>query len=112
MIQLTVYDNPHYAPFGSPNASASQTPESGYSTGKNLYDRFYEGNEPTLDPPGLFDYSKGAYTSVTSNAVTQVWSNGELVDRCIHFLLMVKVDLQSTEKLSSQLSGFSSAGAR
>jgi hypothetical protein len=26
---------------------------------KNLYDRFYEGNEPGLDPPGLFDYSKG-----------------------------------------------------
>ena len=51
----------HYAPYGSPNAPASQTPNSGYdyNNTKDLYDRFYEGNEPALDPPGLFDYSKG-----------------------------------------------------
>jgi hypothetical protein len=72
----------HYPPVGSPQAvqSGLDNPNQGYSTGKNLYDRFYEGNEATLDPPGLFDYSKGAYTSFTSTAVgTQAWSNGELV---------------------------------
>jgi len=70
--------NQHYAPFGSPNEAAGQTPESGYSTGKNLYDRFYEGNEPTLDPPGLFDYSKGQFSAITLDTVTQVWNGGEL----------------------------------
>ena len=111
----TVYDNPHYAPFGAPNASASQTPESGYSTGKNLYDRFYEGDEPTLDPPGLFDYSKGAYTSVTSNAVTQVWSNGELVEG-VYTTINGGTTAGATtggpihRKAIIALSGFSSAG--
>ena len=70
----------HYAPFGAPNAGGAQTPDSGYSTGKNLYDRFYEGNEPSLDPPGLFDYSKGKFSAITVSTVTQVWNSntGEL----------------------------------
>ena len=71
----TSYGSQHYAPYGAPNATSDQTPESGYSTGKNLYDRFYEGNEPTLDPPGLFDYSKGQFSAVTSGTVTQVWNS-------------------------------------
>ena len=50
-------DNQHWAPYGSPNAAADQTPNSGYdyNNTKDLYDRFYEGTEPALDPPGLFD---------------------------------------------------------
>jgi len=68
----------HYAPFGAPNGPAS--PDTGYaSTDKNLYDRFYEGNEATLDPPGLFDYSKGAFSSVTASVTTVAWSSGSLV---------------------------------
>ena len=73
--------NQHYAPFGAPGSNAT-TPEAGYSTSdKNLYDRFYEGNEPGLDPAGLFDYSKGPYTAVTvssANLNTVVWSSGAL----------------------------------
>jgi hypothetical protein len=59
----------HYPPYGSPNAAADQTPNSGYdyNNTKDLYDRFYEGNEPALDPPGLFDYSKGQYSAITAN---------------------------------------------
>ena len=59
------------SPYGSPNASDAQTPNSGYdyNNTKDLYDRFYEGNEPALDPPGLFDYSKGQYSAVTGNSV-------------------------------------------
>jgi hypothetical protein len=59
----------HIAPFGAPNGPA--TANSGYGDNdKNLYDRFYEGNEPTLDPPGLFDYSKGAFSARTVTAST------------------------------------------
>ena len=83
----------HYAPIGSPEAQAdgrtnpnqgyvgtpSDTPPN-YPYAKNLYDLFYEGNEAGLDPPGLFDYSKGTWTAVTSPTVTQQWSNGYLVN--------------------------------
>jgi hypothetical protein len=80
-IQNYVGSNEHYAPIGSPEAvdSGENNPNQGYSTGKNLYDRFYEGNEPALDPPGLFDYSKGQYSAVTAVATTVAWSSGSLV---------------------------------
>ena len=69
----------HFAPFGAPNGPS--TIQTGYaSTDKNLYDRFYEGNEPTLDPPGLFDYSKGRFSAVTVNPMTVAWSSGQLVN--------------------------------
>jgi hypothetical protein len=69
----------HFAPFGAPNGPS--TVQNGYSTSdKNLYDRFYEGNEPALDPPGLFDYSKGRFSAVTVNPTTVVWSSGSLVN--------------------------------
>jgi hypothetical protein len=71
----------HYAPIGSPEAvkENENNPNQGYGSGKNLYDRFYEGNEAALDPPGLFDYSKGQYSAVTADASTVAWSNGDLV---------------------------------
>jgi hypothetical protein len=69
----------HFAPFGAPNGPANV--QTGYaSTDKNLYDRFYEGNEPTLDPPGLFDYSKGRFSAVTVNPMTVAWSSGQLIN--------------------------------
>ena len=70
----------HYAPYGAPNGPDS--PNAGYGSGKNLYDRFYEGAEATLDPPGLFDYSKGAFSAITA-PITKVntvqWDGSELV---------------------------------
>jgi hypothetical protein len=70
--------NIHYGPIGADGVTTG--PGAGYSaTDKNLYDRFYEGNEPGLDPAGLFDYSKGAYTAITSTATATVtWVNGQL----------------------------------
>lgn len=70
----------HYAPYGSPNASNTQTPNSGYdyNTTKDLYDRFYEGNEPALDPPGLYDYSKGQYSAITAPVTTVAWDGDTL----------------------------------
>ena len=52
-------DNSHFSPYGYPSAQAD--PNSGY-TGSNLYDRFYEGSD--ANDQGLFDYSKGKFTSV------------------------------------------------
>ena len=77
----------HYAPVGSPG-NYPGNPQAGYDTGsgypfgtqpKNLYDLFYEGTEPGLNPAGLFDYSKGRFTIVTGLTSTVVWSNGQLI---------------------------------
>jgi hypothetical protein len=72
----------HYAPIGAPNGPTNindgyTDATGGYS--KNLYDLFYEGGEAALDPPGLFDYSKGQWTAVTANTTAQVWS-GSILD--------------------------------
>jgi hypothetical protein len=80
----------HYAPIGSPGNYPGD-PGNGYTNvpgggagfndiyAKNLYDLFYEGNEAELDPPGLFDYSKGRWSAVTVDASVVVWQNGVLV---------------------------------
>jgi Major capsid protein Gp23 len=73
----------HYAPVGSPG-NYPGSPSAGYPGGdgtpfkKNLYDLFYEGAEPSLDPAGLFDYSKGQWSAVTAQTHTVAWSNGSL----------------------------------
>jgi hypothetical protein len=73
----------HRAPVGSPGNYPGD-PNAGYGSDssaftKNLYDAFYEGTEPGLNPPGLFDYSKGAWYWVTGATNQVVWSNGSLV---------------------------------
>ena len=98
-------DNEHWAPYGSPNAAAGQTPNSGYdyNVQKDLYDRFYEGNEPALDPPGLYDYSKGQFSSITAGNRTVVWVGDELV--------VSGYGTDSYRKVLLVMSGFASAGA-
>jgi hypothetical protein len=95
----------HFAPFGSPNAADGQTPNSGYdyNTTKDLYDRFYEGNEPALDPPGLFDYSKGQYSAITADVATVAWDVDSLVPSAY--------TLTDYRKVLIALSGFASDGA-
>jgi hypothetical protein len=95
----------HYAPYGSPNAAAGQTPNSGYdyNNTKDLYDRFYEGNEPALDPPGLFDYSKGQYSAITAQVGTVAWLADQLVPSAY--------TLSDYRKVLVVMSGFASDGA-
>jgi hypothetical protein len=95
----------HYAPFGSPNATDGQTPNSGYdyNATKDLYDRFYEGNEPALDPPGLFDYSKGQFSAISATVVTVAWSADQLLPSAY-----ASTDYR---KVLIVLSGFASAAA-
>jgi len=95
----------HYAPYGSPNAADTQTPNSGYdyNTTKDLYDRFYEGNEPALDPPGLFDYSKGQYSAITAPVGTVAWTGDVLVPSAY--------TVDNYRKVLVVMSGFASDGA-
>jgi hypothetical protein len=60
----------HRAPYGFPNAGGN-----GDFTGKNLYDRFYEASD--ANDQGLFDYSKGKFSSEDLTIVDLVtFSNG------------------------------------
>jgi hypothetical protein len=93
----------HYGPIGAVNGA---NPGDGYSaTDKNLYDRFYEGTEAQLDPPGLFDYSKGQFSAITSTAVgTVAWNGGTLASTGYGAN-------QEYRKVLIGLSGFTNGGA-
>jgi hypothetical protein len=84
---VNITSGDHYAPVGSPGNYPGD-PNAGYNSGtgqpfgtaqKSLYDLFYEGTEPGLNPGGLFDYSKGRFVTITANTPTQLWSNGVLI---------------------------------
>ena len=100
----------HYAPIGSPNGPTDVN--AGYPGGtapnypykKDLYDLFYEGNEAGLDPPGLFDYSKGKWTAVTANTTVQAWSGSSLVNTSLNTYS------GNTRKVIMKLCGFANAG--
>jgi hypothetical protein len=68
-IQERTAGNGHYAPYGIPGGAGGASATTGY-TGTNLYDRFYEGSDS--NDQGLFDYSKGAFTSVTATVADMV----------------------------------------
>jgi hypothetical protein len=102
------YSGEHYAPVGSPG-NYPGSPNAGYDgTGayaKNLYDLFYEGGEAGLDPPGLFDYSKGRWSAITGSVATVIWSptTGELVS--------TGYTTNNYRKALVVMSGFSNSGA-
>jgi hypothetical protein len=93
--------NEHYGPIGAVDGANQGD---GYTAAsKNLYDRFYEGTEPGLDPAGLFDYSKGQYSAFTKSATTVQWSGVDLIPTAYA--------AGEYRKVLLVLSGFSSAGA-
>ena len=97
----------HYAPIGSPGNYSPADRNQGYgdSTGayqKNLYDLFYEGTEPGLDPEGLFDYSKGRWSAITASCSTVQFSNGVLTNTPYS---------GESRKIIVAMTGFSSTGA-
>ena len=102
----------HYGPVGAVGgltAADAQAGE-GYGTAstygkKNLYDLFYEGNEGQLDPPGLFDYSKGQWSAVTVGTTMQVWSNGALTNSNGS-----DFDSQNVRKVIISMCGFANVG--
>ena len=103
----------HYKPVGAPDGpTANGVDNAGVGAGyppnagaykKNLYDLFYEGSEGQLDPPGLFDYSKGRWTAVTLDATLQSWQDGGLDDYEI-------TEEGNFRKIIVKLCGFRNAG--
>ena len=105
----------HYAPVGSPGNYPGD-PNAGYSPNsnayaKNLYDLFYEGTEPGLNPAGLFDYSKGRFTVVTGITSTVAWSNGSLIVSGYTVNGDAASGTREFRKILVALSGFSNSGA-
>jgi hypothetical protein len=110
---LGVTSGDHYAPVGSPGNYPGD-PNSGYATGtgsynstyqKNLYDLFYEGTEPGMNPAGIFDYSKGRFVTLTASTPTVAWSNGALIPSA--YTTSSNAEFR---KIIVALSGFSTAG--
>jgi len=105
----------HYGPIGAVDGTTVAEGQSGegYTTTnafkKNLYDLFYEGSEGQLDPPGLFDYSKGQWTAITKTAVVMVWSAGQLVVADATALAN-QFNGKNVRKIIVALSGFTTAG--
>jgi len=95
--------NQHYAPYGAPNGPATPNAGYDYNTTKDLYDRFYEGNEPALNPPGLFDYSRGQYSAITASVTTVQW-NGSALDTAAY-------PLDNYRKVLVVMSGFATDAA-
>lgn len=74
-IQNRKPDNSHYQPFGYPGTADYQNgSDAGYETGKNLYDRFYEGE----NSEGIFDYSKGQFQMANATGAIVTWNGSEL----------------------------------
>jgi len=101
-IQDRKADNSHFSPYGYP--STQDDPNSGY-TGNNLYDRFYESSD--ANDQGLFDYSKGKFTStsLTPAAIFTAFSAG---------VAGADATIATGTSLASvivKLSGFTSGGA-
>ena len=101
----------HFAPIGAPNGPTNDQANVGYTGAqaykKNLYDLFYEGNEAGLDPAGLFDYSKGAFSSVTATTAVVIWSNGELTTTGA----ASAYSNTNVRKVLIEMSGFANSGA-
>ena len=66
----------HYKPDGYPDAASAPSATAGYpATAKPLYDRFYENSDAS--DQGLFDYSKGSFTSASITGTSIVtFANG------------------------------------
>jgi len=95
----------HRAPVGAPGNYPGD-PNAGYTDSaaftKNLYDLYYEGNEASLDPPGLYDYSKGRWSATTAATYTQVWTGQRLIQS--------GYPSTTYRKVIVSLSGFSTSG--
>jgi len=101
-IQNRNADGTHVAPFGAPNGPSGTSVN--YGSGKNLYDRFYEGATPNSNPEGLFDYSKGAFSGLTVGTTPVIWDGSSLV-------VADAGDYTGNQRtLLVALSGFASAG--
>jgi len=69
----------HYAPYGAPGSMTPATPTGPYSSvTTSLYDEYYAGEAPLGPTDGLYDYSKGNFTTTTGTVATVIWSGNNL----------------------------------
>jgi hypothetical protein len=95
----------HYSPYGYP--SNSTNPEEGYNTDpRSLYDRFYEQGDDVNS--GLFDYSKGAYTSTTLTPISVVAFSGTPTGTVVNVTLSTITGTNTPASVVLAVSGFSS----
>jgi hypothetical protein len=110
---VNVSSGDHYAPVGSPGNYPGD-PNAGYTGtnayAKNLYDLFYEGTEPGLNPAGLFDYSKGRFVTYTANTPTVAWSDGALIASGYTIQGPAATGKTEYRKIIVALSGLSASG--
>ena len=110
---VNVSSGDHYAPVGSPGNYPGD-PNAGYTGtnayAKNLYDLFYEGTEPGLNPAGLFDYSKGRFVTYTANTPTVAWSDGALIASGYTVQGQLAAGKTEYRKIIVALSGLSASG--
>jgi len=94
----------HYAPYKMPGSTDES--DAGYTSGKNLYDRFYELGDGNSPDTGLFDYSKGAYSGLTLQGVSAVaFTEGAVADVAVSGITGTTVN-----NLTMKFSGFSNDG--
>jgi len=95
----------HYAPYGYPNQTDSQT--AGYpDTAVNLYDRFYENGDGNDPDEGLFDYSKGKFlTSGQTAADVVTFTNGQVAS-----VTLADLNGETVESLILKFTGFAKDG--
>lgn len=93
----------HYSPYGMPGGAGGSSPSTGY-TGVNLYDRFYEGSDNA--DQGLYDYSKGNYSTISLTGATLVTMSGGVVTESVTYTTGTTVG-----NVILKLTGFTSAGA-
>ena len=94
----------HYAPYKMPGTN--QNPDDGYTSGKNLYDRFYELGDGNSPDTGLFDYSKGAYSGLTLQGVSAVaFTEGAVADVAVS-----GITGNTVNNLIMKFSGFTNDG--
>jgi len=101
----------HFQPYGAPGGTPGTgtnpgTPGGAFSAAStSLYDDYYAGNAPQGADDGLYDYSKGSYTSSDAVAAPQVWN---AAGNKLETSAAGAVGCSKTQLLA--FSGFSSAG--
>ena len=69
----------HWGPLGAPNGTGPAGAADPYSASTtSLYDEYYAPNAPEAAADGLYDYSKGNFTTKSLTVVNQLWNGNQL----------------------------------
>ena len=105
-----------FSPYGAPQNEGTtvadgyqQTPGASFSAASSsLYDDFYAGNAPQEANDGLYDYSKGSFTTATQTLYPYAWSGNQLVTDAANW---ATYHVACRRTIVVALTGFSTTGA-